>query len=198
MRGVPLEKSRENMTLDSYYPVPNDFKQRDPQDLAAVVSEAGVVVLTGAGQLVAGDSQQRLVECGRYTSAQMAEGGAVHWAEGRVNHSVILIDDESGLIPKGHVIVYDMDPFCNRFADLHDPITAIPPGQAAQPDPHFVPEGSRHHVLRIVSFEGLNYETAQFGAMPKVMVLRSEAEKLDFTKATALPASASGVLLIGE
>lgn len=188
MAGVSLEKSRENVTFDSYYPIPNDFKQLNTQDLASVVSEAGVVVFTGAGQLVAGDSHQRLVESGNYTNAQMAEGGAVHWAEGRVNHSVILIDDKSGLVPKGHVIVYDMDPFCKRYASLHDPNTATPPGQATQPDPHFVPEGSRHHVLRIVSFDGLKNETDQFGLLPKVMVPRFE---VGITRPTALPEPAS-------
>lgn len=194
MGGVPLEKSRENVMWDSLYPVPNDFKQLGTDDLAAVVGKAGVVVFTGAGQLVAGDSYQRLVESGNYTNAQMAEAGVAHWAEGRVNHSVILIDDKSGLIPKGHVIVYDMDPFCKRYADLHDPQTATPPGQASQPEPHFVPEGYRHHVLRVVSFEGLKNETVQFGALPKVMVPRFE---LGITQATALPDPDSGGF-IGE
>lgn len=174
MAGMPLEESRRNLGLETIYPVPNDFKQMDSADLAGVVGKAGVAVLTGAGQMVAMDSHQRLVESGNNDLENMMQLGVSHWVEGRVNHSVILIDDKSGLIPKDHVILYDMDPFCNRFADLHPPRTAIPEGHTAQPDPHFVPEGHRHEVLRIVPFEGLKHETAQFGIRPKVMVPRFE------------------------
>jgi hypothetical protein len=195
MHGMPLEKSRENMVLDTFYSLPTDFKQRrelrplNAEDLAKIVRDKKVVVWTGEGQLVAGDSYQRLVESGLYSTTQMAEGmnhGAVAC---EVKHSVILIADQS--IPEGHVLVYDMDPFCKRYADLHHPVTGIPPGHSIQPDPHFIPEGSRHHAVRIVSFEGLINETGQCGIMPKVMFLPEP-------ESTALPETASGGRLIGE
>lgn len=173
MGGLPTDPGR--LSWETNYPIPTDFQQISPYSISTALSEAGVVVLKGTGQLVAEDSYQRGVESGGVDALYLWNMGKIKESAGDVNHSVMLIDhpsddgDPNCLVPKGYVIVYDPDPFAKRYANLHDPQTGMPVSSSGPPVPSIVPEADMHKLLRIVHLGDLIAETQQAYIMPKAM-----------------------------
>lgn len=162
MAGLPSDAAL--LKLESIHPIAKDFQQISPDSIPTALAEGGVVVLNGTGQLVAEDSSQRVVESGAVEPLLLWNLGRIKESEGAVNHSVMLIDhpNSDGLVPEGYVIVYDPDPFCKRFANLHDPRWGPSNGSV-------VPEADVHKLLRIVHLRDLIAETQQQTYMPKAM-----------------------------
>lgn len=168
MGGIPEVPGRLNW--EKYWQMATDFQQITPDGIAAALSEGGVVVLNGTGQLVAEDSYQRSVESGEVDKMYFWNMNRIKESEGEVNHSVMLIDDPSGLVPKDYVLVYDPDPFIKRLAHLHDPRTGRPVSSSGPLAPSVVvPESDMHKLLRIVHLDDLVAETYQAFSNPKAM-----------------------------